>query len=733
MILRPSFRASFHVEFADGIYLLSERSHSVLRGRLYRRLAPLLDGRLTSDEIVDRLRGEASAAEVYYALDALERKGYIGEADDGAIPADRVRYWQAHGLHASEAEHRLHQSRVELVALGDIQVDAFSSAIIALGMQHGANAELQVVLTDDYLREGLSDFNAAALASGRPWLIAKPVGTVLWIGPVFRPGLTGCWECMAQRLRANRVVEAYLQHVQKRAAPVPVPSAALPSTVLIAANLIAGEAASALLFNAPASPSATITTMDLLTLESNKHTLVRRPQCAKCGSPQSAVKRQAVPIVLESGRKRFTADGGHRTVTPDETLERFAHHVSPISGAVSVLERSPVTDAGRSQHVYISRAALPLAAGRMPLIERRILCSGKGWSDTQARASALCEALERYSGIFQGDEIRRRATYRDLGDLAIHPNTCMGFSDAQYAQRSKSNANRSRLFQVPEPFDEAAEIEWAPVWSLSAGVFRYLPVEYLYYGYQSGVKPSYCPANSNGCAAGNTLEEAVLQGFMELVERDSVALWWYNRIQRPAVDLNSFDDPYIHALLQGYSTFNLDVCVLDLSSDLDIPVFAAVLRRTDPRDWLLPGFGAHFDARIGIMRALTELNQYIGMGGVHRGERKAPTAAIPDQPYLQPSPGPPRRRADYAVESSSDLRDDVLRCRAIVERAGMEMLVLDQTRPDIGLPVVKVIVPGLRHFWPRFGPGRLYDIPVELGWLSQPTAEDALNPLPLFP
>ena len=40
------------------------------------------------------------------------------------------------------------------------------------------------------------------------------------------------------------------------------------------------------------------------------------------------------------------------------------------------------------------------------------------------------------------------------------------------------------------------------------------------------------------------------------------------------------------------------------------------------------------------------------------------------------------------------------------------MLVLNQTRPDIGLPVVKVIIPGLRHFWSRFGAGRLYDVPV---------------------
>jgi ribosomal protein S12 methylthiotransferase accessory factor len=73
--------------------------------------------------------------------------------------------------------------------------------------------------------------------------------------------------------------------------------------------------------------------------------------------------------------------------------------------------------------------------------------------------------------------------------------------------------------------------------------------------------------------------------------------------------------------------------------------------------------------------------------------------------------------------------DDVGACQALVERAGMEMLVFDQTRPEVGLPVAKVIVPGLRHFWPRFAPGRLYDVPVQLGWLARPLSEDELNPI----
>jgi ribosomal protein S12 methylthiotransferase accessory factor len=62
----------------------------------------------------------------------------------------------------------------------------------------------------------------------------------------------------------------------------------------------------------------------------------------------------------------------------------------------------------------------------------------------------------------------------------------------------------------------------------------------------------------------------------------------------------------------------------------------------------------------------------------------------------------------------------------------METLVLDQTRPDIDLPVVRVVVPGLRPFWSRFAPGRLFDVPVRLGRLDEPTPYDRLNPFPMF-
>ena len=109
------------------------------------------------------------------------------------------------------------------------------------------------------------------------------------------------------------------------------------------------------------------------------------------------------------------------------------------------------------------------------------------------------------------------------------------------------------------------------------------------------------------------------------------------------------------------------------------------------------------------------------------------TATLANQPYLLPAEGaPPRTISAYPRAWSEDLAEDVRSCQERAERLGMEMLVLDQTRPDVGLPVVKVIVPGLRPFWARFAPGRLFDVPVRLGRLRVPTRYTQLNPFPMF-
>jgi ribosomal protein S12 methylthiotransferase accessory factor len=71
----------------------------------------------------------------------------------------------------------------------------------------------------------------------------------------------------------------------------------------------------------------------------------------------------------------------------------------------------------------------------------------------------------------------------------------------------------------------------------------------------------------------------------------------------------------------------------------------------------------------------------------------------------------------------------VAACLRLTKQKGLDFLVLNQTRPDIDVPVVRVIVPGMRHFYRRFAPGRLYDVPIKLGLRDRPLLEKELNPL----
>jgi ribosomal protein S12 methylthiotransferase accessory factor len=272
-----------------------------------------------------------------------------------------------------------------------------------------------------------------------------------------------------------------------------------------------------------------------------------------------------------------------------------------------------------------------------------------------------------------------------------------------------------------------------------------LPTAFCYYRYPCDPEADFCTGCSNGCAAGNCLEEAILQGLLELVERDSVGLWWYNRVRMPGVDLDSFDEPYLGRLRNYLKKRQRSLWALDLTSDLGIPVCAALSRRTgDPIEQIMFGFGAHLDPRIALLRAVTELNQMLAHL-IQSPQDELPkhltdedtirwlcAATVANQPYLLPRQEDCRTLASYSCLCTQDLKEDLLIGKARVERLGLEMLVLDQTRPEIGMPVVKVVVPGLRHFWPRLAPGRLYDVPVQLGWLQKPLAEEQMNPIPMF-
>lgn len=752
MSLRPRFKRYFRCEIipAEGIVvLLSERAHFLLRGNAYVQLAPFLNGQYTEDDIVDQLQGRLSAAEVFYALDRLRREGHVVDTTP-AMPSEHVAFWELLDVAADAVDRRLQKTTVSVAAFGTLDPAPLANLLTDLGIRVSDEGERWVVLTDDYLRDDLDIFNREALRRKRPWLLTKPVGAELWLGPLMLPERTGCWACLAHRLQGHRKIESFLRQYTGHTGPFTVSDIALPSTYQTALGMAATEIAKWIVCDQNARIEGRIVTLNMLSLEQHSHVLVRRPQCPHCGDPPPAVARPPVPLVLQSRRKFFTADGGHRSFAPENTIQKLQHHISPITGIIHTLRPTP-TPAGANGLTpsYIAdHHFIPVDNDLSFLRESlRSRSGGKGKRDAQAKASALCEALERYSGVFQGDEARIQASRKALGTRAIPPNACMLFSQRQYDNRAQWLAKRTRSTWVADPFDATMEIEWSPVWSLTCNEPRYIPTAYCYYGYSRRYNAWFAQADSNGCAAGRSKEEATLQGFMELVERDSVALWWYNRLAKPAVDLASFDEPYFQDLLAYYQTLQRDLWVLDITSDFNIPAFAAVSRRHDKEsEDILLGFGAHFDPQLAIRRALTEVNQSLpivisvladdGEPYLDRNPEAVAwwkTATIANQPYLRPDKTvTPKLRSDYPVYESDDLRTDVMTCVRVAADLGLETLVLDQSRPDIGLDVVKVFVPGLRHFWARFGPGRLYEVPVHMGWLAEPLTEDQLNPSMIY-
>ena len=580
-------------------------------------------------------------------------------------------------------------------------------------------------------------------------LLMFAVGSVLWIGPLFLPDAGPCWACMADRIRGNRHTETYLSRASGGARPPISPApAALPTTLATAANLVALELVK-WRAGAASAPGARLHTINLTTLETRAHAVVHRPQCSVCGDPERQ-RRHPEPVALQPRPKLGNDDSGFRTVRPEETYARLAHHVSPITGVVSSLE--PLL--GRTGDVAWSYAAghnFAMMNDSLFFLRQNLRgrSGGKGTTEIQAKVGGLCEAIERYSGVWRREEPVRRASYRQMNGDALHPGPLMNYSESQYRDRSAWNAAQphTRFHIVSEPFDEDRPIDWTPVWSMTSNRFVWAPAAYCYFGHPDLREWFYCVADANGAAAGNTLEEAILQGLLEVIERDAVALWWYNRLRKAAVDLDSFDVPAFRAIVQYHERIERELYILDIASDLGIPVFVGVSRRLDrPVEDIIIGFGAHLDPRLAIMRAISEVNQFLpailqsNPDGSTRYWFDDPeaitwwkTATVAGHPYVAPDATAPKRRAsDYPRLWTEDLRQDVEQVVAIAARGGLDVFVSDQTRPDVQFPVAKLIVPGLRHFWRRLGPGRLYDVPVKMGWQTTATPEADLNPVSIF-
>src|SRR6266478_8061400 len=564
-VLRFAPNFSVYVLPPETVCLYSEDRKFFLHGELYCALAAEIgQGGKSVAALIRELAQSFPRDKIDEAIKRLlDRRFVVSKVRWDTAAA----YWASLGLPLQAAEKNVENRRLRIQSLDVHGAKELAAALREFGVRVvQRSAELTVVLVGDYLDARLAELNRKNLADRTPWLLVQPSGIFPLVGPLLRPGKGACWVCLAARMARNREIKAMLDRKGARqVAASPLAGAPVGQGGIA---LAAVEIAKAIATDFRTDLADHILSLDLLGSTIVRHHVPARPQCPACGRKELRdPSRAPVPLKLAAGGKLVMTSGGYRSVLSGATVARFRKHVSPLTGVVSRLERIDA-DLPMNTNYF---ATHNFSAPAMSVNELKAGLSGgsfgKGSTAEQGEASALMEAIERYSGIFQGDEIRIKRRFTDFapGD-AIPANDVQLFSESQYQARHQQVPDDSQ--PVPDPADPSAKIEWSPVWSLRDKRFKYLPTSLLYFFYGG---PASFHADSNGCAAGNTLEEAIVQGFLELVERDAYAIWWYNRVQRPEVDLSQFDDSYVRDLQTQLAETGRRVWVLDITSDLGVP------------------------------------------------------------------------------------------------------------------------------------------------------------------
>jgi thiazole/oxazole-forming peptide maturase SagD family component len=241
--------------------------------------------------------------------------------------------------------------------------------------------------------------------------------------------------------------------------------------------------------------------------------------------------------------------------------------------------------------------------------------------------------------------------------------------------------------------------------------------------------------DSNGCAAGASREDALAGALLELVERDATGLWWQRGAARPRLEPRGAASPRLLRSLGEHGEESGRQCwFLDLTTDLAIPVIAAV---STEDDGTLPAIGVAcrhrlLDAMEGAFLEMLQSELAIAalLQRLDEAEPSAADAAIAlwyeevdtkHAPWLAPD-GVAERLPSDAVGT-------------VLERltaCGLDAYAMDLTRPSLGIPVVKAIVPGLAHFRRPQGRRRLMRVPEQLGWSSLLAEDGGFNIVPLL-
>ena len=676
-MLHPQYRA-FLLDL-DTTAFVGPMGPTILTGRPFPLLTPLLDSDHTIESIIESTGGQLSFTDVLMSLHIMEGEGLL---------------WDFANAASGESKPVDGSSTIRLLKTFGSISNAIGSQLMIRNVRIDSSAPISIVICDDELDKRIADF---ANETKTPWLLITVTGLFIAIGPLFTPGANPCYECFASRRRECRAFEMWARENAREISP-PMTPQIREMTIARACDAIVRCLKKREIF-----PDM-LSTIDLGRAKWEKHHVVTHESCMRCGRAPRTSSIQEWSRESETGR-----------------LERY---VSAYTGLISRVETFDDQSIPGAFCAFAEHLFPPDAERQDPQLHGfRRTSSGKGRTLEQARISAMMEAVERYSGIARGREPMVRASFTELGDRALDPRRCLGFSDRQYADREQTNPWAVAQAFVPEPFDPDAQVDWIPAWSLTSNRKIFVAAGFCFYGYSLTPGGRGNLADSNGCAAAFSFEDAILRGMLEIAERDAVGIWWYNRVLRPAPPSSSDSNVEVNAVIEKYKELGRTVSLVDVTNDLGIPVVAALSWEQDTGAAMTAGFGADFNESGAILRAVTEMNQFLPEA-LQGGTARVAGVNLQIDSYLHAHKS---AKAVLRHQWSEHRSDRIFQFISHAAKRDLEVIVVNQTRADIGIPVTKVIVPGTCHFWRRLGFRRLYEIPVRMGWQTESTPEERLN------
>ena len=362
-------------------------------------------------------------------------------------------------------------------------------------------------------------------------------------------------------------------------------------------------------------------------------------------------------------------DDTHRAVPPEDTL-RAAEAKLPAAGITRVAD---ITD--------LDRIGIPVFSSIRPMADRGAISvyNGKGATPTEARVSAIMEGLERYSAEVRDRELTV-ASFSHL-DGALDP----------------------RDLILPEGADADGLIPWISGWDMIRDEEILVPANAVFHPLPSEYRRLF-RTNTSGLASGNVIEEAIFHALAEVIERDAWALVEAARQTGPLIQ--DVEDDLARGLMEKFAAAGVDIYLRDITSDIGIATCAAAaddVRLRDPT-LLTTGMGTHTCAKVAVLRALTEVAQS-RLTQIHGAREDTTLADFRKRIGYERTKklnahwfGDSEKRsfADVPSFESDDFLLDIRHMLDKLQEAGLDRaVVVDLSREEIGIPVVRVIVPGL--------------------------------------